>query len=120
VEGPDAIVSAKRGLNAGGSGSLNASQELSVLKIITNKTRDQLKTHFILCTRRAVWELVEESFAIPLSDRRCGEYLKRWGCTAHHPARRNYEEIPEAVRRLIQERYTEVAHRAKEQRAETH
>ena len=37
LEGPGAIVSAKRGRKAGGSRSLSASQELSVQKMITDK-----------------------------------------------------------------------------------
>ena len=120
LEGPGAIVSAKRGRKAGGSRSLSAAQELSVQKMITDKTPDQLKMPFALWTRRAVCELVEESFGIPLPERTCGEYLKRWGFTAQRPARRNYEQNPEAVRRWMQEQYPEVAKRAKEQGAEIH
>ena len=120
LEGPGAIVSAKRGRKAGGSRSLSASQELSVQKMITDKTPDQLKMPFALWTRRAVCELVEESFGIPLPERTCGEYLKRWGFTAQRPARRNYEQNPEAVRRWMQQQYPEVANRAKEQGAEIH
>ena len=88
--------------------------------MITDKTPDQLKMPFALWTRRAVCELVEESFGIPLPERTCGEYLKRWGFTAQRPARRNYEQNPEAVRRWMQEQYPEVAKRAKEQGAEIH
>ena len=58
LEGPGAIVSAKRGRKAGGSRSLSAAQELSVQKMITDKTPDQLKMPFALWTRRAVCELV--------------------------------------------------------------
>lgn len=120
IEGPGAIRSAKRGRKAGGSRSLSPSQELWVQKMITDKTPDQLKMPFALWTRRAVCELVEESFGIPLPERTCGEYLKRWGFTAQRPARRNYEQNPEAVRRWMQEQYPGVASRAKEQEAEIH
>ena len=120
IEGPGAILSAKRGRKAGGSRSLSSSQELSVQKMITDKTPDQLKMPFALWTRRAVCELVEESFGIPLPERTCGEYLRRWGFTAQRPARRNYEQNPEAVRRWMQEQYPGVARRAKEQGAEIH
>ena len=120
LEGPGAILSAKRGRKAGGSRSLSPSQELSVQKMITDKTPDQLKMPFALWTRRAVCDLVEESFGIPLPERTCGEYLKRWGFTAQRPARRNYEQNPEAVRRWMQEQYPGVASRAKQEDAEIH
>ena len=88
--------------------------------MITDKTPDQLKMPLALWTRRAVCELVEESFGIPLPERTGGEYLKRWGFPAQRPARRNYEQNPEAVRRWMQEQYPAVANRAKEQGAEIH
>ena len=97
LEGPGAIVSAKRGRKAGGSRSLSAAQERSVQKMITDKTPDQLKMPFALWTRRAVCELVQASFGIPLPERTCGEYLRRWGFTAQRPARRHYEQNPKAV-----------------------
>ena len=89
-------------------------------KMITDKTPDQLKMPLALWTRRAVCELVEESFGIPLPERTGGEYLKRWGFPAQRPARRNYEQNPEVVRRWMQEQYPAVANRAKEQGAEIH
>lgn len=120
MEGPGAILSAKRGRKAGGSRSLSPAQERRVQKMITDKTPDQFKMPFALWTRRAVSELVEESFGIPLPERTCGEYLRRWGFTAQRPARRNYEQNPKAVRRWMQERYPEIARRARAQHAEIH
>jgi transposase len=79
IEGPGAIISAKRGRKAGGSRSLSASQEVTVQKMIADKTPDQLKMPFALWTRRAVCELIQESFGVALPERTCGEYLKRWG-----------------------------------------
>src|SRR5664279_694580 len=120
IEGPGAILSAKRGRKAGGNRSLSSTQETAIQKMITDKTPDQLKLPFALWTRRAVCELVEARFGFRLPERTCGEYLKRWGFTAQRPARRNYEQNPEAVRRWMQEQYPGVARRAKEQKAEIH
>lgn len=120
VEGPGAIRSAKRGRKPGGSRNLSPAQESAIQKMITDKTPDQLKMPFALWTRRAVCDLVQERFAIPLPERTCGEYLKRWGFTAQRPARRNYEQNPEAVRRWMEEQYPQIARRAKEQGAEIH
>lgn len=119
-EGPGALRSAKRGRKKGGSRNLTPAQEKEIQKVITDKTPDQLKMPFALWTRRAVCDLVEERFGARLPERTCGEYLKRWGFTAQRPARRNYEQNPEAVRRWIEEEYPQIAKRAKQEGAEIH
>jgi len=119
-EGPGALRSAKRGRKKGGSRNLTPAQEKEIQKVITDKTPDQLKMPFALWTRRAVCDLVEERYGARLPERTCGEYLKRWGFTAQRPARRNYEQNPEAVRRWIQEEYPQIAKRAKKEGAEIH
>lgn len=119
-EGPGALRSAKRGRKKGGSRNLTPAQEKEIRKVITDKTPDQLKMPFALWTRRAVCDLVEKRYGARLPERTCGEYLKRWGFTAQRPARRNYEQNPEAVRRWIEEEYPQIALRAKEERCEIH
>lgn len=120
TEGPGALQSAKRGRKKGGSRNLTPVQERQIQKMITDKTPDQLKMPFALWTRRAVCDLVEERYGVRLPERTCGDYLKRWGFSAQRPARRNYEQNPEAVRRWIQEEYPQIAKRAKKQGAEIH
>ena len=46
--------------------------------------------------------------------------MKRWGFTAQRPARRNYEQNPEAVRRWIEEEYPQIAKQARKEGAEIH
>lgn len=119
-EGPGALRSAKRGRKKGGSRNLTPTQEKEIQKVITDKTPDQLKMPFALWTRRAVCDLVEKRYGARLPERTCGEYLKRWGFTAQRPARRNYEQNPEAVRRWIEEEYPRIAQQAKKEGAEIH
>lgn len=120
IEGPGAILSAKRGRKKGGKRNLSHVQEKAVQKMITDKTPDQLKMPFALWTRRAVCELIEKHFGIPMPERTCGEYLKRWGFTAQRPARCNYEQNPVAVRRWLDEQYPQIALRAQREGAEIH
>lgn len=120
TQGVGALRSAKRGRKKGGSRNLTPAQEKEIQRVITDKTPDQLKMAFALWTRRAVCDLVEERCGVRLPERTCGEYLKRWGFTAQRPARRNYEQNPEAVRRWIQEEYPQIAKRAKKEGAEIH
>ena len=119
-EGPGALLSAKRGRKKGGSRNLTPAQEKEIQKVITDKTPDQLKMPFALWTRRAVCDLVEKRYGARLPERTCGEYLKRWGFTAQRPARRNYEQNPEAVRRWIEEEYPQIAKQARKEGAEIH
>ena len=112
-EGPGALRSAKRGRKKGTSRNLTPAQEKEIQKVITDKTPDQLKMPFALWTRRAVCDLVEKRYGARLPERTCGEYLKRRGFTAQRPARRNYEQNPEAVRRWIEEEYPQIVQQAK-------
>ena len=120
AEGPGALLSAKRGRKKGGNRNLTPKQEKEIQKVITDKTPDQLKMPFALWTRRAVCDLVEQRYGARLPERTCGEYLKRWGFTAQRPAKRNYEQNPEAVRRWIQEEYPQIAQNARTEGAEIH
>jgi len=120
TEGPGALRSAKRGRRKGGCRNLTPAQERIVQRLITDHTPDQLKMPFALWTRRAICDLVEHRFKFRLPERTCGEYLKRWGFTPQRPARRNYEQNPEEVRRWLQETYPRLAKRAKKEDAEIH
>lgn len=120
IEGPGALRSAKRGRKKGGSRNLTAAQERKIQKVITDKTPDQIKMPFALWTRRAVCDLVEKRYNVRLPERTCGDYLKRWGFSAQRPARRNYEQNPEAVRRWVEAEYPKIAKRAKKEGAEIH
>jgi transposase len=119
-EGAGALVSARRGRKKGGCRNLLPDQEKEIQKVIIDKTPDQLKMPFALWTRRAVCDLIETKFGLWLPERTCGDYLKRWGFTPQRPARRNYEQNPEAVKRWIQEDYPRIAERAKLEHAEIH
>lgn len=120
LEGSGALRSAKRGRKKGDSRTLSAQQEKKIQKMIIDKTPDQLKMPFALWTRRAVCDLIEEHFAVRVPERTCGEYLKRWGFTAQRPARRNYEQNPQQVRRWLDQEYPALAQRAKKEGAQIH
>ena len=120
TQGAQALRSAKRGRKKGQNRHLTAAQETQIQKLITDKTPDQLKMPFALWTRRAVCDLVEQRFGLHLPERTCGEYLKRWGFTPQRPAKRNYEQNPDAVRRWLEEEYPQLERRAKQEGAEIH
>lgn len=59
--------------------------------------------NFALWTRRAVCELIKQELGLSMPIRTCGEYLKRWGFTPQKPAKRAYEQNPDAVAQWMEE-----------------
>lgn len=118
--GVKALQIRKRGRKEGEKRRLSLPQEKAVQAMICEKTPDQLKLAFALWTRRAVCELVEREYDIRLPVRTCGEYLARWGFTPQKPARRAYEQNPQAVAAWMAQTYPAMARRAKAEGAEIH
>ena len=58
------------------------------MKLICDKTPDQIKLDYALWTRKAVMELIKQEIDIDMPIRTVGEYLKRWGFTPQQPMKR--------------------------------
>jgi len=93
-------------------------QAAQVVRLIEDRTPDQMKLPFYLWTREAVAELIERKFGVRLSVWTVGRYLARWGFTPQKPVRRAFERDPEAVRRWLEEDYPAIRAQAKRERAE--
>lgn len=119
-QGAVALRPKKRGRQVGTDRNLTPEQEKEIQKKITEKTPDQLKMNFALWTRRAVCELIKHDYGLSMPVRTCGEYLKRWGFTPQKPAKRAYEQNPQAVAKWMEETYPHIAQEAKNQNAEIH
>lgn len=111
--GWDSLKVAKRGRRPGEQAALKPDQCAPVVKLISDKMPDQLKLPFVLWTRAAVRDLVEERFGVTLSLVTIGNYLKRWGFTAQKPTRRAYAQEGAAVAAWREKVYPEIANRAK-------
>jgi len=103
-----------------GQSRLNGWQAAQIVRAITDKTPDQLKLPFVLWTRQAVAQLIEERFGISLSAWTVGRLLARWGLTPQKPVRRAWEQNPQEVQRWLKERYPKVRAEAKREGAEIH
>jgi hypothetical protein len=55
-----------------------------------------------------VGALIKQRFSLALSVWTVGRYLRCWGLTPQKPARRAYEQDPEAVRRWLEVEYPEI------------
>ena len=103
-----------------GQSRLKGWQAGQIVQAITDKTPDQLKLAFVLWTRQAVAQLIDERFGIRLSVWTVGRLLAHWGLTPQKPARRAWEQNPQEVQRWLKERYPKVRAEAKREGAEIH
>lgn len=99
---------------------LKGHQAATIVKLITDRTPDQLKLPFMLWTREAVRDLIARRCGLNISVRTAGRYLKRWGFTPQKPLRRAYERDPVAAKRWKQEEYPAIEKQARAANAEIH
>jgi transposase len=117
-DGVKALKAKKRGRHK--QSSLKPWQAATTVRIITDKLPDQLKLPFALWTREAVQQLIAQRFQIEISIWTVGRYLKRWGFTPQKPAKRAFEQSPEAVQKWLETEYPAIRDRAKTEKAEIH
>lgn len=118
AEGLSGLKARKRGTAKGENRHLTAEQERRLQKLITDKSPDQLKLAYVLWTRKAVMELIEQELGLRMPIRTVGEYLKRWGFTPQKPAKRAYEQNPKAVQQWLDNDYPQIKAQAKAEGAE--
>lgn len=95
-------------------------QAASAVRIITDHCPDQIKMPFVLWTRDAVKELLENKFGFKASLSTVGRLLRRWGFTPQKPVRRAYEQNQADVDKWLNEVYPVIARAAKAEGAEIH
>jgi transposase len=109
--GVDSLVYRQRGRPAGGR--LKPKQAAVIAKLVVDRLPDQLKLPFVLWSRDAVSQLIEQRFNLRLSVSTVGRLLRSWNMTPQKPARRAWEQNPEAVKEWLADRYPKVKAEAK-------
>jgi transposase len=109
-----------RGRKHGQQRTLSMEQERLIMKLIRDKTPEQLKLPFALWTRKSVRDLMYHRTGIMIPIRTVGEYLGRWGYTPQRPLKKAYEQRPAEVRKWLDVTYPLVQARAKQEKAEIH
>jgi len=117
-EGVAGLKSRKRGRPTGVGRMLTPEQEKEIRKSIEDKTPDQLKMPYVLWTREAVRELIEQKYSIRIAIRTVGKYLALWGFTPQKPLKKAYEQNPKQVSQWLKESYPGIKARAKAEKAE--
>ena len=109
--GISALKAGKRGRRHGDFAKLEGWQCAAIIKTITEKMP------FVLWTRAAIRDLIEERYGITMSLPTMGNYLKKWGFTAQKPTRKAYNQNQRAVERWVKEDYPAIERRAKSENA---
>ena len=118
ARGDSALAAQKRGRRVGEKTSISAEQAKVIAELVRDRCPDQLKLPFYLWTREAVAKLIEDRFGIVISLTTAGRYLAAWGFTPQKPARRAYQQDPEAVERWLKEEYPAIQAQAKREGAQ--
>lgn len=115
--GWDALRAKKRGRKPDVQKALLPHQCATIVRLITDNMPDQLKMPFVLWTRAAVRDLIEERYGTALALSTVGNYLKSWGFTAQKPTRTAFAQSQEAVKKWREEEYPKIERRAKKEKA---
>ena len=107
--GWDALLSGKRGRPKGAGTRLKPHQCATIVRIITEKTPNQLKMPFVLWTRVAIRDLIKEKYDILLPLRTLSDYLCRWGFTPQKPVRKAYRQNSKKVQQWLEKDYPGIA-----------
>jgi transposase len=115
--GEEALAARRRGRRRGEKTVLVPWQQAQIAKAIREKNPDQLRLPGFLWTRALVCELIERRFGITVTEKTAGRYLRVWGFSPQKPARRAFEQDPEAVQEWLEQRYPQIEARAYREKA---
>jgi len=118
LNGEKALNGAKRGRRK--QIQLEPWQAAQTVRTITDHCPDQIKLPWVLWTRDAVAQLLKERYNLTISRWTAGRYLKRWGFTPQKPAKRAFEQNPEAVQHWLDTEYPQIHAAALQEDAEIH
>jgi len=116
--GLKALNSQKRGRRKGKQ--LEPWQSAQTVRTIIDHCPDQVKLPWALWTREAVGQYIKNHFGIKLSRWTVGRYLKSWNLTPQKPAKRAFQQNPEAVKQWLEIDYPAIRAQAKEENADIH
>ena len=113
ADGYEALKLKRRGRRPGEQAKLKGWQCSAIIKLITDKTPDQMKMPFVLWTAAAVRDLISQKYGVVLALRTVRKYLQKWGFTPQKPIRKAWKQNSAAVARWLEKEYPEIAKYAK-------
>jgi transposase len=118
--GLDAIPHDRTGRPSGSGRSLDELHAQQIQALIDAHVPEELGIAAPLWTRRAVQELIRQSYGLRMPLRTVGEYLRRWGYTPKKPRRQARRQDPAEVRAWLEKTYPALQRRAAREGAEIH
>lgn len=115
--GKIALAESPQGRPEGSGRRLTLEQEKQIARTIINKAPEQLELPFVLWTRGAVQQWIQQMFCISLSLPTIGDYLRRWGLTPQKPAKKAWQRDDRKVKKWLEEEYPLIRERAKQEKA---
>jgi transposase len=112
AEGLDALPGPRSGRPLGSGRFLSDAQARHIQGLLDRWSPEELGIAAPLWTRRAVRDLIQNEFGIPLAERTVGAYLKRWGYTPKAPRRHARKQDPAEVREWLDITYPTLEQRA--------
>lgn len=110
----------KQGRPKGNGKKLKNHQCATIVRIIKDNNPDQLKMPFVLWTRQAVKELIEEKYGIEMPLTTVSDYLRCWNFTPQKPVKKAYQQQPAEVKTWLDEEYPEIKKQAAQEKGEIH
>ncbi len=115
---PGLRMKSRRPKSADEGGKLKGWQCASIVRTIMKKTPDQLNFGFMLWTRDAVAELIQNRFKVRMSKWTVGRLLKKWGMSPQKPVKKAYQQQPTVVKHWLDKEYPRIARKAALEKAE--
>lgn len=109
-----------RGRTFGEDRLISEKKEKKIQKLIKEKTPDKLNLGASLWTRRIVAKLISREARVKLHLNTVGTYLNRWGFTPQRPGKVANEQDKKVIKKWIEEIYSKIVLRAKEEDVEIH
>ena len=112
-DGQKALKVQKTGRPKKSGKRLSDEQEIKIIRMLIDKTPEQLKFKFALWTREAVKQLIFRELDVDMPISTVGDYLAKWQFTSKKPIKRAYERKDSATKVWLEETYPQIKKEAK-------
>jgi len=99
---------------------LTPEQEKEIQRLIIDKFPNQLKLRGFLWDIKNICGLIKDLYGIIMPNSTMCLFLKRWGFTPQRPAKQNYKQNPEQIKKWLAEEYPTIKAQAKAEHAEVY
>lgn len=117
-DGKKALVVQKTGRPKKSGKILSDEQEAYIIRLLIDKSPEQLKFKFALWTREAVKQLLLREIGIEMPISTVGYYLAKWQFTSKKPIKRAYERKDAATKQWLENDYPAIKKEAKKNNAD--